>query len=173
MYHHSLEIHLSYCEESLYRQQLKACKKAVSVFCWSIDRRNKNYYSCLDVKRIQISMEKIVLTYLDHWNQGKRITWVCQSIFSQFRGWERIAVQAGKKSKTTTCASFKHTLLRIFIFPPLFSFLGRFLFTFIPCKQLGKDFCAIVYAHFSAGAQESGCNKNNDLMCRAYSAKRM
>ena len=60
---------------------------------------------------------------------------------------ERIAVQAGKKSKTTSCASFKHTPLYIFIFQSLFPFLGPLLFTFMLCKQYGKDFCAIVYAH--------------------------
>lgn len=60
---------------------------------------------------------------------------------------ERIAVEAGKKSKTTSCVSFKHTPLYIFIFQSLFSFLGPLLFTFMLSKQYGKDFCAIVHAY--------------------------
>lgn len=66
---------------------------------------------------------------------------------------EKIAVQAGEKSKTTSCASIKHPLLYIFIFQSLFSFLGPLLFTFMLCKQYGKDFvplCMLTYSDFSA-----------------------
>lgn len=82
----------------------------------------------------------------------------------------------GRKAKLIVYASFKHTSHYIFIFQFPFSFLGSPLSTFMLGKQYGKDFYAIVYALILTsllGAQKSGCDMNNNLMYRAYSAKRV
>lgn len=102
-------------------------------------------------------MEKIVLTCLDYWNQGKHNFSLSNHFCTKLGKKERIAVQAGKENKTSSCTSFKHTALHSFISPSLFCFLGPLLVTFFFSRNTRRNsnvLWMILYSDFPAWCTE-------------------
>lgn len=84
----------------------------------------------------------------------ENITSVYQTVFVPNRERKRIALQAGKESKTTSCTS---TALHSLIFPSLFCFLGPLLFTFffsMNTRRNSNILYMILYSDFPAWCKD-------------------